>query len=158
MKFIYLTIISTLLFCDSQKGDYHDYDVLISIDNDPIVGIYDMQIITKMDTVPASYNLGRLSIEKADQIKITMCDEIVLRFKSNSNCPTIIDRVYETEIKNVYLIEGSYLWLRIYNFESFPKVFREDVGYGYEYDTPMESSRLPTKKNRNATGIPDCKK
>lgn len=140
-----LTISSVL----SQSVDPTNFEVelLMTIDNDPILDLRETIILIDNQKIKVKYKTGRLILNDEHKKIIMNTNNLVFSFKYFVPCLNIGWRKYNIELKSDLLLQ-DYLWLRIYNFELDTKLFKNPQGYGFEYDSPIGSSLLPTKRKR----------
>ena len=150
-----LLTVPLLLFCTYVYSQKEQINVLITVD-DIITGSFNLSngyIQIDNDTIELKYEIGRFNIEQKDFNRLQHEDvekNVNLCFRYFSNCPTQKNSYYTLQVK-LKLLFQNYLLIRVFNFESYPGVFGKKEEYGFEYDSPLETVRLPKngKMKRN---------
>jgi hypothetical protein len=123
-------------------------NVLVTVD-DVITGPYnltDSYLIIGKDSINLKYEMGRFELVNTEILKsFNSNNEVSLNFRYYSSCPKQKSYYYKINLKTSLLLQ-DYLLLKIYNFEMYPNVFKTNIGYGFEYISPIVSEVLPTKK------------
>lgn len=150
MKSIFIPILSIIIFssCLSKSSkELIDLEILIFMDNDPTIDLRDFEILDKdLNPTSVNYKTGRIQIEKDVATKLLKNDKIYLKFKYHDECISH-DGTYILNL-NSNLLKQEYLYLRVYNFEKYPKILGNSKYFEFEFDSPIGSTRLPTLKNK----------
>lgn len=130
------------VFCQEKLN------VLVTVD-EVVTGSYnlsDSYLIINKDTVSLKYEMGRFELANLEILKsVNSHTEISLNFRYFTFCPEQKSYYYSIKIESSLLLQ-DYLLLKIYNFEMYPNVFMKNIGYGFEYISPLASEALPKKK------------
>jgi len=147
-----LTYIITILFFSFAKTETYKNEnikVLITIDNNPLVQLKDLKfIVNETGEIIVKYDLGRINLTENDLVKLKRSEKVRFVFSYYIGKCNIKERNYDIGIKTNLLFQG-YLYLRIYNFEFYPRLFIKNTGYGFEFDSPLRSESLPTRRREN---------
>jgi hypothetical protein len=124
-------------------------EALITVDNDPIIQLNHFKlVISETEEIKAEYKVGRVIISDKDFIRLEKAETVRLVFDYYIGECCLKERKYNIELSKDLLLQG-FLYLRIYNFELYPKFFIKNNGYGFEYESPIISTSLPTRKKIN---------
>jgi len=147
MKLVLLTFM--LIFCNVSLSQER-LNVLVSVNNN-IAGSFNLSnsfLLVHNDTINLVYKMGRFEINTDDFAKLNKyCKEedVFLNFNFFESCP--YQKTYSFKLKlKLDLLLQEYLFLKVYNFSTFPKAFISKTGYGFEYVSPLRSSVLPKNK------------
>jgi len=144
------TLISICIFFTySNVHCQEKFNVLVTVD-DVITGSFNLTdsfLIIGKDTINLKYEMGRFDIVDKETLinSFNNHDEVSLNFRYYSSCPKQKRYNYKINLK-VSLLLQEYLLLKIYNFEMYPNIFESNMGYGFEYISPIVSEVLPIKK------------
>ncbi|WP_124981825.1 hypothetical protein [Nonlabens xiamenensis] len=150
MKSIFILIVFIITFSSCLSGSSQeqvDLEILIFMDNDPTIYLSDFEILDEdLNATNVDYKTGRIRIEKHKAMKLLKSEKLHLKFKYYDPCLRN-DGIYMLNL-NSNLLKQEYFYLRIYNFENYPKILGDSRKFGFEYDSPIGSARLPTLKNK----------
>ncbi len=149
MKLGFLTF---MLICCNALFSQERLNALVSVNNN-VAGSFNLSnssLLVNNDTIKLVYKMGRFEIDANDLMKLKNCnkdEEIFLNFSFFETCPS--QKTYSFKLKlKLDLLLQEYLFLKVYNFSSFPTAFINKTGYGFEFVSPIGSSVLPKNKKR----------
>ncbi len=122
--------------------------ILVTVD-DIVTGSYnlsDSYLVIEKDTIALKYEMGRFEISNMDRLKKRgKQSKICLNFRYYATCPHPRSYNYNITLDSSLILQ-EYLLLKVYNFANYPNVFAKNIGYGYEYISPIGSETLPKNK------------
>jgi hypothetical protein len=143
-----IKILIIVFFICGKVFSQEKLNVLVTVD-EVVTGSYnlsDSYLIINRDTLKLKYEMGRFELANTEILKsVNSHTEIRLNFRHYTSCPEQKSYHYSIKIESSLLLQ-DYLLLKIYNFEMYPNVFMKNIGYGFEYISPLGSEALPKRK------------
>lgn len=143
-----------LIFCINSICSYGQNQLyaLLTIDDVNVESTFISNCFIETDShkIELNYKVGRFEISSSDYIflnEMSPDKTVSLSFCYSAICPQQKLFLYEKDLE-VKLLLQEYLLLRIFNFNNYPNVFKNNIGYGIEIISPFGSSVLPKKTKK----------